>query len=54
MFVAKVGIALACGWAAYVLLDHVPEFMPGGDNEVSVEEEILLTANASLWRIRRG
>lgn len=35
MFVAKVGIALACGWASYVLLDHIPAFMPGGDKEIT-------------------
>lgn len=35
MFVAKVGIAAACGWGCYVLLDTLPRFGPGGADEVT-------------------
>ena len=35
MFVAKVGIALACGWASYVLMDHVAAFQAGGSSPIT-------------------
>ena len=35
MFIAKVGIAAASGWGCYVLLDTVPRFAPGGEDEIT-------------------
>ncbi len=35
MFLGKITIATACGWGAYVLLDNIADFKPGGKNELS-------------------
>lgn len=35
MFIAKVGIACACGWGCFVLLENVPRFRAGGADEIT-------------------
>ena len=42
MFVAKVGIAVACGWGAYVLIDNVNEFKPGQPNQITSSWIVIL------------
>jgi hypothetical protein len=44
MFVARVGIAVCAGWGAFVLLDNVPEFQPGGDNQISSSWVVVLVS----------
>ncbi len=35
MFLGKITIAVICGWGAYVLLDTLPQFRRGGEQELS-------------------
>jgi len=35
LFMGKVGISCACGWGAFVLVENVAEFKPGGANQLS-------------------
>jgi choline transporter-like protein 2/4/5 len=35
LFIGKLGISAICGWGAFVLLENVQDFKPGGANELS-------------------
>lgn len=54
MFVGRVGIAAAAGWGCYVLLDTVPRFAEGGEDEITSTWLVVLVTMFFAYAVAGG